>query len=279
LSEKKDDNRRNGLSKKQVKTDYGSIEVVTPCDRNNSFEPVLLPKHQTSLGEGLEHKIINLYALGISYSDICDHLEEMHQLRLSPATIMKITDKVIQEIEQWQARPLERVYPIVWMDAIHYKVKEDNAIQSKAVYLVIGIDRDGLKDLVGMYVGHGESASFWLGVMNDIHRRGVEDILIASMDNLKGLSRAVNAVFPQANVQSCIVHQIRSSLKYVTQKDRGVVRDLKMIYRANDRQQAERELGNFDQTWSGKYPYIAKSWTENWENLSGMFDYPDQSGA
>lgn len=270
-------NRRNGLSRKQVKTDYGNIEVCTPRDRDGSFEPTLLAKRQTTLGGGIDHKIISLYALGMSYTDICDHLSEMYQLTVSPATISSITDKIIPEIEQWQSRPLESMYPIVWLDAIHYKVRENNAIKSKAVYCLIGLNREGIKDLLGMYIGQAESASFWLKVLNDIHQRGVQDILIASMDNLKGLSQAVQAVFPQTKVQLCIVHQLRNSLKYVAKKEyQAVVNDLKTIYQANDIKQAEKALAHFDEIWSGKYPYIFKSWIENWDKLSLMFEYPQQ---
>lgn len=269
-------NRRNGLSSKKVKTHYGSIEVSTPRDRNGSFEPELLAKRQTTLGEGLDHKIISLYALGMSYTDICDHLSEMYQLNIAPSSITAITDKIIPEIEQWQTRSLESVYPIVWLDAIHYKVREDNAIKTKAVYCLIGLNREGIKDLLGMYIGQAESARFWLSVLNDIQRRGVQDILIASIDNLKGFSQAIEAVFPQTKVQLCIVHQIRNSLRYVTIKDRkAVVGSLREIYQANDKQQAEKALSKFDQEWTKKYPYIIKSWLENWDRLSQMFEYPD----
>ncbi len=269
-------NRRNGITSKKVKTHYGSIEVSTPRDRNGSFEPELLPKRQTTLGEGLDHKIISLYALGMSYTDICDHLSEMYQLNISPSTITSITDKIVPEIEEWQTRSLESVYPIVWMDAIHYKVREDNAIKTKAVYCLIGVNREGIKDLLGMYIGQAESARFWLSVLNDIQRRGVQDILIASIDNLKGFSQAIEAVFPRTKVQLCIVHQIRNSLKYVAYKDRkAVVASLKDIYHANDKEQAEKALARFDEQWSKKYPYIIKSWLENWDKLSQMFEYPD----
>jgi putative transposase len=269
-------NRRNGLSSKKVKTHYGSIEVSTPRDRNGSFEPELLAKRQTTLGEGLDHKIISLYALGMSYTDICDHLSEMYQLNVSPASITAITDKIIPEIEEWQTRSLESVYPIVWMDAIHYKVREDNAIKTKAVYCLIGVNREGIKDLLGMYIGQAESARFWLSVLNDVQRRGVQDILIASIDNLKGFSQAIEAVFPRTQVQLCIVHQIRNSLKYVAYKDRkAVVASLKEIYQANDKEQAEKALARFDEQWTKKYPYIMKSWLENWDKLSQMFEFPD----
>ena len=270
-------NRRNGLSTKKVKTLYGPIDITTPRDRNGSFEPEILPKRQTTLGDGLDHKIIGLYALGMSYTDICDHLSQMYQLTLSPATITSITDKILPEIEQWQTRPLESVYPILWLDAIHYKVRQDNAIKTKAVYCLIGLNREGVKDLLGMYIGENESARFWLSALNDIHRRGVNDILIASIDNLKGFAQAIEAVFPQTRVQLCIVHQVRNSLKYVPYKDRKeVAQTLKDIYQSNDLIQAEKALNQLDLQWRAKYPSMVKSWLENWERLSQMFDFPDQ---
>jgi putative transposase len=270
-------NRRNGLSTKKVKTLYGPIDITTPRDRNGSFEPEILPKRQTTLGDGLDHKIIGLYALGMSYTDICDHLSHMYQLTLSPATITSITDKILPEIEQWQTRPLESIYPILWLDAIHYKVRQDNAIKTKAVYCLIGLNREGVKDLLGMYIGENESARFWLSVLNDIHRRGVNDILIASIDNLKGFAQAIEAVFPHTRVQLCIVHQVRNSLKYVPHKDRKeVAQTLKDIYQSNDLVQAEKALNQLDLQWRAKYPSMVKSWLENWERLSQMFDFPDQ---
>lgn len=269
-------NRRNGQTSKKVKTHYGNIDISTPRDREGTFEPEILPKRQTTLGEGLDHKIISLYALGMSYNDICDHLSQMYQLTLSPATITAITDKILPEIEQWQTRSLESVYPILWLDAIHYKVREDNAIKTKAVYCLIGLNREGVKDLLGMYVGENESARFWLSVLNDIHRRGVQDILIASIDNLKGFAQAIEAVFPRTKVQLCIVHQIRNSLKYVAIKDRKeVVASLKEIYQANDLKQAEKALFQLDLQWQSKYPSMVKSWLENWNRLAQMFEFPD----
>jgi len=270
-------NRRNGQNSKRIKTLYGPIDVTTPRERNGSFEPEILPKRKTTLGEGLDHKIIGLYALGMSYTDICNHLSEMYQLTLSPATLTSITDKILPEIEQWQTRPLESVYPILWLDAIHYKVREDNAIKTKAVYCLIGLNREGVKDLLGMYIGENESARFWLSVLNDINRRGVNDILIASIDNLKGFAQAIEAVFPRTKIQLCIVHQIRNSLKYIPLKDRkDVVQSLKEIYQANDLKQAEKALNQLDLRWGSKYPSMVKSWLENWERLSRMFDFPDQ---
>ncbi len=269
-------NRRNGKKSKQVKTHYGLIDISTPRDRESSFEPQILPKRHTTLGEGLDRKIIGLYALGMSYADICDHLEEIYQLRLSPASITAITDKILPEIEQWQNRSLEELYPIVWLDVIHYKVKEANSIKTKAVYCMIGINIDGEKDLLGMYLGEHESARFWLSVLNDIHRRGVKDIFIASIDNLKGFSQAIESVFPNTTVQLCIVHQIRNSLKYIPRKDqKEVIESLKLIYKANDVQQGEKALYKLEVTYGRKYPSMVNSWIENWERLSQMFHYPD----
>jgi len=269
-------NRRNGQTTKKVKTHYGNVEISTPRDREGTFEPEILPKRQTTLGDGLDHKIISLYALGMSYNDICEHLSQMYQISLSPATITSITDKILPEIEQWQTRCLESVYPILWLDAIHYKVREDNAIKTKAVYCLIGLNREGVKDLLGMYIGENESARFWLSVLNDIHRRGVQDILIASIDNLKGFAQAIEAVFPKTKVQLCIVHQIRNSLKYVAEKDRKeAVASLKEIYQANDLKQAEKALFQLDLQWQSKYPSMVKSWLENWNRLAQMFEFPD----
>jgi putative transposase len=270
-------NRRNGRTKKTVKTHYGTVDIETPRDRDGSFEPEILLKRQTTLGDGLDHKIIGLYGLGMSYSDICDHLSEMYQLNLSPASITAITDKILPEIEQWKTRPLESVYPILWLDAIHYKVREDNAIKTKAVYCLIGVSREGIKELLGLYIGENESARFWLSVLNDIRHRGVEDILIASIDNLKGLAQAIEAVFPKTTIQLCIVHQIRNSLKYVPRKDsKAVVASMKEIYQAIDLKQAERALYQLELHWGTIYPSMVKSWINNWERLSQMFQFPDQ---
>lgn len=270
-------NRRNGTTGKHVKTSFGVLQVDTPRDREGTFEPEILPKRQTTLGDGLDQKIISLYASGMSYTDICEHLSDMYQLSLSPSAITAITNKILPEIEQWQSRPLESVYPIVWLDAIHYKVREDNSIKTKAVYCLIGLNRDGIKDLLGMYVGENESARFWLSVLNDINHRGVTDILIASIDNLKGFAQAIEAVFPQTIVQLCVVHQIRNSLKYVPIKDRKlVVESLRKIYQATDRQQAERALAQLETQWIGKYPSMVKSWIANWERLAQMFEFPEK---
>lgn len=277
LSEAKRVNRRNGKMGKQVKTAFGSVEINTPRDRLSSFEPQLLPKRQTTLGEALDHKVISLYGRGMSYSDICKHLEELYGLDVSPATLSAITDSVIEEVNAWRNRPLESVYPFMWLDAIHYKVKEDGSIKTKAVYCLLGVNREGIKDLLGLYISENEGARFWLNVMADIQNRGVKDILIACIDNLKGFSEAIKSVFPQTEVQLCIVHQIRNSTKYVANKDlKPVIQSLKQIYEAPGKEQAERALAQLDEQWGRQYPMMVKSWFNNWEQLSHYLKYPKE---
>jgi putative transposase len=268
-------NRRNGKTGKQVKTAFGSVEIETPRDRNSSFDPQLLPKRQTTLGDGLDHKVIGLYGLGMSYKDICRHLEELYGLTVSPATLSTITDKIIEEVKSWQNRPLESVYPFMWLDAIHYKVKEEGAIKTKAVYCLLGVNREGIKDLLGLYISENEGARFWLNVLADIQNRGVKDILIACIDNLKGFAEAIETIFPKTEVQLCIVHQIRNSTRFVPTKDiRGVVKTLKEVYEAPSKEQAEKGLALLEEEWGTKYPAMIKSWLNNWERLSNYFKYP-----
>jgi transposase-like protein len=270
-------NRRNGKMGKKLKTDFGTIEVNTPRDRNSSFEPEILPKRQTTLGASLNHKVIGLYGTGMSYSDICSHLEELYGVTTSPATLSTITDRVIDEVKAWQGRPLESVYPFIWLDAIHYKVKENGGIRSKAVYCILAINRDGIKELLGMYVGENEGARYWLRVISDLQNRGVKDIVIASIDNLKGLSNAIKSVFPDTEVQLCIVHQIRSSMKYVASKyRREMIKDLRQVYQASSKDQAEVALAHLEEKWGKQYPSMVKSWLNNWEELSNYFKYPKE---
>lgn len=277
LLEAKRINRRNGKTGKQVKTAFGSVEINTPRDRLGSFEPQLLPKRQTTLGEALDHKVISLYGRGMSYSDICKHLEELYGLTVSPATLSAITDSVIEEVKAWQHRPLESVYPFMWLDAIHYKVKEDGAIKTKAVYCLLGVNREGIKDLLGLYISENEGARFWLSVMADIQNRGVKDILIACIDNLKGFAEAIETVFPKTEVQLCIVHQIRNSTKYVAHKDlKPVMHALKAVYEAPNKEQAEIGLAQLEQQWGKQYPMLVKSWFNNWERLSNYLKYPKE---
>lgn len=270
-------NRRNGKGGKQVKTAFGSVDINTPRDRLGSFEPQLLPKRQTTLGDALDHKIISLYGRGMSYSDICKHLEELYGLTVSPATLSAITDSVIEEVNAWRNRPLESVYPFVWLDAIHYKVKEDGAIKTKAVYCLLGVNREGTKDLLGLYISENEGARFWLNVMADIQNRGVKDILIACIDNLKGFAEAIETVFPKTEVQLCVVHQIRNSTKYVAYKDlKAVMKSLKEVYEAPNKEQAEKGLALLEDQWGKQYPMMVKSWFNNWERLSNYLKYPKE---
>ena len=270
-------NRRNGKQSKKVKTGFGSMDISTPRDRNSSFEPQILPKRQTTLGEALDHKVISLYGKGLSYNDICEHLEELYGLTVSPATLTAITDRVMEDVKQWQNRTLESVYPLVWLDAIHYKVRENGAILTKAVYCVIGMNRDGVKDLLGLYIGEQEGARYWLGVLTDLQNRGVKDICIACIDNLKGFAEAIESIFPYTEVQLCVIHQIRNSSKYVVYKDRKIVMaDMKNIYQAANQNKAETALEEFSQRWKDKYPYMVKSWQNNWGRLSCFFKYPKE---
>lgn len=277
LESDKTSNRRNGKMSKGVKTSFGKVVIETPRDRNSTFDPQILPKRKTVLGEALDHKVISLYSFGMSYNDIVKHLDEMYGLTVAPSTLTAITDSIIEDIKAWQSRPLESVYPFVWMDAIHYKVKEDNSIKTKAVYCLLGVGRDGTKDLLGLYINETEGAKFWLQVLSDLQNRGVKDILIASIDNLKGFAEAIESVFPQTEVQLCVVHQIRNSTKYVVTKDiKPVMTCLKKIYTASTKEQAETALGELELEWKTKYPSMLKSWQTNWERLSNYFKYPKE---
>jgi len=269
-------NRRNGKGTKTVKSSLGAFELETPRDRNSTFEPEIIKKRQTSLGNSIEQKIIALYGLGMSYSDIASHMQDMYGLDVSPATLSSVTDKIIPVVRQWQARPLDEVYPFVWMDAMHYKVQEDGRYGSKAVYTVLGLNQQGLKEVLGIYISESEGANFWLQVLTDLSNRGVKDILIASIDNLKGFGDAINSIFPETEVQLCIVHQIRNSLKYVASKDqKAFMKDLKLVYRAVSKDLAEQKLDELESSWGKKYPIVIKSWRSNWERLSQYFKYPE----
>lgn len=270
-------NRRNGKSKKKVKTSHGEVEISTPRDRDSTYEPELLPKRVKSLGPSLENKIISLYGLGMSYQDICNHIEEMYGMELSKAQLTAITDKVWPEVQDWQDRPLDPVYPFVWMDALFYKVKQDGKIKSMAAYLALGMNLEGEKDLLGIYLAETESSSFWLQVLSDLERRGVEDILIACIDNLKGFKEAIKAIYPKTDIQLCIVHQIRNSMRYVSWKhQREIIKDMKKIYKANNLEEAEVQLDEFEKKWNQKYPAMIMSWKRNWEQLATFFNYDQE---
>jgi len=269
-------NNRNGSYKKKVRSSAaGDIEVRVPRDRNGEFEPKIVPKYGSNTNE-LEEKILGLYAKGVSTRDIQDTMAELYGIELSPATISKITDKVIEAVAAWQNRPLAETYAIIYMDAIHIKIRRDGKVQNTAVHIVLGVDLEGYRDVLGHWVSEGgESANFWLTVITDLQNRGVKDILIAAMDGLTGFADALHAVFPQAQVQRCIIHQIRASLKYVTWNDRkAFVKDLKTVYKAPSREAAEANLDRLEETWSDKYAIAVRSWQDNWEELSTFFDYP-----
>ncbi len=270
-------NRRNGKSSKQVQTSSDSFELLTPRDREGSFEPEIVKKRQTVLNESLDNKVLALYALGMSYEAISEHLAEMYGLEVSSAKISLITDKLLPLITEWRNRPLESVYPIVFLDAMHFKVRVDGKVTTKAFYSVLAVSTEGKKDILGLYLSENESARFWLGVLNDLRARGVEDILIASIDGLKGFPEAISDVFPKTEIQLCIVHQIRNSLKYVVSKDqKAFMADLKLVYRASSKDLAEHHLLELGEKWGKKYPAVMKSWNNNWENLSQYFKYPEE---
>jgi len=270
-------NRRNGVNKKTIKgTSDGTFELETPRDRNGTFEPQIVKKHQTTISNEIEEKIFSMYGLGMSYRDISSHIEEIYQVSISTATISLITDKIISKVKEWQARPLQAMCPFVWPDAIHYKIKEDGHYISKAVYTILGVNMDGRKEVLGLYLSENEGANFWLQVLSDLSNRGVEDILIASVDGLSGFPEAINSIFPQTEVQLCIVHQIRNSMKYVASKNqKEFMRDLKKVYRAVSKEAAEMELDKLDEKWGDKYPIVVNSWRSKWENLSIYFKYPE----
>lgn len=268
-------NRRNGSKPKQVKTAHGPVEVEMPRDRDGSFEPKLIAKRQTTLGEGLDDRILSLYSKGMSYEDIQQHLEELYGLDISTGQLSAITDKVLPVVEAWRSRPLEAVYAFVWLDAVHFKVRQDGKVVSKAAYNVLGVDLQGKKDLLGIFIGDAESARFWLSVLSDLQNRGVQDLLICSIDNLSGFGDAIEVVFPKADVQLCRVHQVRNSLRYVAWKDyKALTADLRKIYQAPNLAAAEQHLSQFTTTWGAKYPLVVESWERNWLRLTRFFDYP-----
>ncbi|WP_027352058.1 IS256 family transposase [Desulfotomaculum nigrificans] len=267
-------NSRNGYSKKTVQTQMGRTEIKIPRDRNGEFEPQIIKKYETTANE-LEEQIIAMYAKGMSTRDIEDHMRDIYGIEVSAAMVSKVTDKILPMIAEWQARPLDRVYPVVFLDAIHFKVRKDNRIVNKAAYSVLAINMNGQKEILGIWIGEHESASFWLGVCNDLKNRGVEDILIACKDGLSGFSEAINAVFPRTRIQLCVIHQIRNSMKYVSYKEqKAVMTDLKKVYQALTLEEAEFAFEEFKEKWGKKHPIIIKSWENNWLELTAYFEYP-----
>lgn len=267
-------NKRNGKGKKTIKSGLGTFDIETPQDRHSSFEPKLVKKRQSILADNLSDKIIGLYGLGMSYRDISSHIKEMYDTDISHTVLSQITDRIIPDVKAWQNRPLESLYCIVWLDAMHYKVKVDGKIVHKALYNILGINTEGQKEILGIYLSESEGANFWLQVLTDLNNRGLEDILIACTDNLKGFTNAILSVFPKAEVQLCIVHQIRNSLKYIASKDqKEFMRDLKKVYRATNKEVAEDELDKLSDKWKERYPVVIQSWQNNWEHLSQYFKY------
>lgn len=275
--QKDTDNSRNGFSKKTLHSDMEDVEIKVPRDRNGEFEPQLVAKHQNSISQDLEAKIISMYAKGMTTADIESHVKDMYDVSISDSTISRITDKILPIAKEWQSRPLSEVYAVVFMDAIHYHVRSEGQIVKKAVYIAIGIDLDGMRDVLGLWVGENESAKFWLNIMNEMKNRGVEDILIASVDGLSGFDNAIEAAFPKAELQQCIIHQIRNSTKYVSYKDlKSLMKDLKKVYQASSEDIALSELESFGEIWDKKYPKISESWNNNWTKLSTYFKYPQE---
>lgn len=267
-------NRRNGISRKMMKTGSGSFELEVPRDRNSSFEPQLIKKRQTTLNDELDNKILALYSLGTGYEGIASHLQEIYGVEVSAATISAVTDRLVPQLTEWRSRELESVYTVVFLDAMFFKVKQENKVVSRAVYNIMGIDQYGRKDILGFYACETEGAHFWLGVLNDLKARGVEDILIACVDGLKGFPEAINSAFPHTEVQLCIVHQIRNSLKFVASKNhKEFMSDLKEVYQATTKDLAEYNLLKLGEKWGAKYPMVISSWNSNWDNLSTYFKY------
>ena len=268
-------NRRNGYGSKQLRTSEGTMELTTPRDRSGSFEPEIVKKRQTILADSLESKILGLYGLGMSLRDIAAHIKEMYDTDISHTVLSEVTDRVIPAIRLWQSRELEEVYTIVWLDAMYYKVKDQSGhVVTRCLYNVLGINLEGRKDLLGMYVSESEGSKFWLSVLTDLEQRGVKDILIACIDNLGGFEEAIGSIYPKTEVQSCIVHQIRNTLKYVASKDsKAIMVDVKLIYRAPNRELAEDHLDALEKKWGAKYPIVIKSWRSNWHKLSTFFKY------
>ena len=270
-------NRRNGKTSKTIKSTDGTFELNTSRDRAGSFEPQIIRKNQTTISNEIEDRILSMYGLGMSYKDIIKHIEEIYRVELSTATISAITDKIIDKVKAWQNRPLESVYPFVWLDAIHYKIKDGGKYVSKAVYTVLGLKLDGKKEILGLYLSESEGANFWLSVLSDLNNRGLQDILIASVDGLKGFPEAIKTIFPKTEVQLCIIHHIRNSMKYVASKNhKEFMNDLKPVYQAITKDAAEEALLALDEKWGKKYPIVLQSWQNKWENLSVYFKYPQE---
>ena len=271
------ENSRNGHSAKTLKTSFGEVDIDVPRDRKGEFEPQLVKKQQTSLSGDIEEKILSMYAKGMTTRDIDAHIRKIYGIEVSDSTVIRITDKILPVIKEWQQRPLEEIYAVVFLDAIHYHVRSEGQLVKKAVYIAIGINMAGIKEVLGMWVGENESAKYWLSILNGLKNRGVDDILIACVDGLTGFDNAIEAVYPKTEIQQCIIHQIRNTTRFVSYKDiKVLMADLKRIYAAVDEETALYELESFGEKWNGKYPKLAQSWEANWPKLSTYFKYPQE---
>ncbi len=268
------ENTRNGFTSKTLKTEDGQFEIDTPRDRNGSFEPKLVQKQQTRF-TSMDDKILSLYAKGMNTREIVETFKEMYGADVSASLISKVTDSVIEKVVEWQSRPLEPVYPIIYLDCLVVKIRQDKQVINKAIYLALGVNLEGHKELLGMWISENEGAKFWLNVLTELQNRGLNDVLIACVDGLKGFPEAINAVYPQAQIQLCIVHMVRNSMKYVPWKDyKAIARDLKLIYQSITEEEALKALDKFSERWDDKYPQISRSWRAHWENLNTLFIYP-----
>ena len=273
-SKKEGKNRRNGHTQKNIQSSLGGFDIFSPRDRNASFEPQTISKRQRVISEDMDKKILGLYGLGMSYSDIQHHLKDIYDFDISDGTITAITDKLMPAIKEWQNRLLENVYPVMWLDAIHFKVRHDGSVKTRAIYSILGVSTDGQKEVIGIYFGENEGSSFWRSVLTDLKLRGVEDICIACIDNLKGFAEAIEDIFPQTDVQLCLVHQMRNSMKYINWRDlKPCIKDLKQIYKAVNAQMGLHYLDEAEKKWGTKYSVIFKSWRSNWDRLSSFFAY------
>lgn len=270
------DNTRNGYSSKTVRSELGPVELNIPRDRKGEYNPKIVPKYSRDVS-GIEEKVISLYAKGMSTRDIHEQIKELYGVEVSAEMVSKITERIVPEIKEWQNRPLEKVYPFIFMDAIHYKVRDEGQVNKRAAYVVVGIDLEGYKDILGIWIGDNESAKFWLGVLNDLRNRGVEDVLIFCVDGLTGLEEAIETVYPKAEVQRCIIHQLRNSFKYVSYKDlKEFTKDFKSVYTAPNEEAALERLYELKEKWGKEYPYAFRSWENNWDVISPFFKYPPE---
>lgn len=268
-------NKRNGYSTKTIKSQYGEFPIEVPRDRNGEFEPQIVPKHQRDIS-GIEEKIISLYARGLSTRDIHDQLQDLYGIEVSADMVSKITDKILPEVKSWQTRPLDPIYPFVFMDAIHYKIREEGRIINRAAYVVLGVTLEGTKDILSITVGANESSKFWLGMLNDLKNRGVKDVLFFCVDGLAGFQEAIHAVYPQAEVQRCIIHMLRNSFKYVSYKDiKKFASDFKAVYKAPTEDAALAELEGMKESWGKKYPYALNNWEQNWDVVKPFFQFSE----